>query len=436
MLQKFNYTYKEWFVAKLCTAILWLFPVVTVVYKYKAQPFPDSICRLVNCSVITQQPYVYLATGMAVILAILYVFEKWMPFTLFLISVLSIVVFSLESSNGTHASRNELLCMVFIAQLIAYIRYNFSGQKTKSATSPFAIAMFYSIQVIAAAYVITAITKLNTSGFNWVLNAPSFAVRVIRPYNSMAIDFNNPALIEKGHHIANVILQHSALIKFLFALVFATELFAFISVFSKRNAKYYSILLLLLHLGIFILFGGVIINFAALTLIYLTNIPSFFIKQQAESSRQSENFSFKNLAADIYALSFCWLFIISSYIIGDHTPFSTYAMFSSAINSTDYFFVTDKRDTIITPLLKMRTVEVKDMVYAVAIKSGLDVNNDRALQTIGGEALQQIISRNQNNPELFQLDSLKLYRHKIEIKNEAIKEENILLGAIQVQIHK
>jgi hypothetical protein len=284
--------------------------------------------------------------------------------------------------------------------------------------------MCYSAQIVAAAYVITAMTKLQVSGLAWITDAPNFVIRIIRFYSGRAIDLNNMALMEKGRLHAEFFLLHSLLLKAGFACALSVELGAVIAMYSKRSAKLYSVLLLLLHGGIFVLFGGVLINFFVLTLVYLSNLPSFFMSKTSNSVHHPPT----SIVSLISSFTLPFVFIAFTYIIRDQHPFSTYAMFASSSDNTDYFFISDRNGVTVSPsTFRMHTTEIKSMIVSAGMKSHQDVENDSTLKIIAPDVLKDIISMHSKNAPVI-TGALKLYRHKIWITNGVISEANVLLA--------
>src|SRR3954464_8887916 len=105
ILSRFRYSKNEWLYAKVLTLILWLYPVINILFKFSAQPMPVGICRLFNCAFLTYSPLSYVIAVLAIALAVMYLLEKQIVLVTFLMSVLAVVVFSIEVSNGLHGRK-------------------------------------------------------------------------------------------------------------------------------------------------------------------------------------------------------------------------------------------------------------------------------------------------------------------------------------------
>lgn len=266
--RSFEYSENEWRLIKLFTGIIWLLEIcrVLLLNNYTTAPYPEGIFRLADLSFISTSPFQYLLVVIAVAGVIMYVAEKRMIATLLLLSFTSLAVFTLERSNSVK-SRSELLSLIFLVQLAAYIKTRFFTKEETAHNT----AVFYSIQMVAAAYVMSAISKLLNSGLDWILQSQNFVVQITKISEQIWIEFG----LDISRHtqwVTGVLLSHSHATHLFFAIALAVELLAFVACFSKTSARRYGWMLLALHLGMFLLIGIVIPVFVLLVLIYLLNI--------------------------------------------------------------------------------------------------------------------------------------------------------------------
>ncbi|MCW5906471.1 MAG: hypothetical protein KIS94_01310 [Chitinophagales bacterium] len=266
--RSFEYTNEEWRLIKLFTGIIWLLEIcrVLLLNNYTTAPYPEGIFRLADLSFIGISPVKYILVVIAVAGVIMYVAEKRMLAALLLLSLISLAVFTLERSNSVK-SRSELLSLILLVQLAAYAKERFFTKATTAHNT----AMFYSIQMIAAAYVMSAISKLLTSGFDWIWQSQNFVVQITKISEQILIELQ----LDISSHtqwITGLLLAHPHVTHLFFAAALTVELFAFVACFSKTAAKRYGWALLALHLGMLLLIGIVIPVFVLLVLVYLLNI--------------------------------------------------------------------------------------------------------------------------------------------------------------------
>jgi hypothetical protein len=282
ILKRFEYSHGEWLLVKILTGGLWLLVMarVALLNKYQGQPFPEGITRCFNCSVLVESPWSYIVMAVAAVLVVLYISEKYMLPALIGIALISVSVLSVERSHGVY-SRDELWSMLFIAQAIAYARYTWAKNEFKQTTTPFNVAMFYSIQMIAAAYVMTGLTKVLTSGFDWVAHSPNIALQVNKIFQQLEIEFG--WVSDNFYHrmVLSIIHDYPNFIRLLFVGAVAIELGAFLALFSRSAAKKYGYVLLLLHLGILMMVAIVIPVYIFCIMTYLIGWPKIFERMMA-----------------------------------------------------------------------------------------------------------------------------------------------------------
>lgn len=237
----------EWLFIKISLVItIWPGLIYTVLTKTN-QPYPIGICELINCASITGDVVKYFVVGTLVILALLYILEKKMLWTTCLIFILALIIFALQESNG-QKGRSGLLSLLFLAQAFAYFfkARNIHGNIEKNRIQ-------FSVQMIAAVYTLAAISKIYTSGINWIVDSPNIALQIIKSYQYDYINTGEIGFSEYGMTIANWVGNHTLFMQILLGGSLLVELCSFVLMLNKKWAFYYSFLLLFMHIGIYIM---------------------------------------------------------------------------------------------------------------------------------------------------------------------------------------
>jgi hypothetical protein len=134
-------------------------------------------------------------------------------------------------------------------------------------------AVYFSQQLLAAAYVVAGASKLMRSGLDWFSQAQNVAVQLRRNHE---MDFYNT--LAESPDRANALMTGLVTDFPLFATVFfgaglVLELTAFAALFSRGLAAFYGITLLLLHEGISAMMHlGFAFNKAVLVIFFI-NLP-------------------------------------------------------------------------------------------------------------------------------------------------------------------
>ena len=261
-----DYSPNEWVCAKISVAYFWFVVVISVSINHQSIPYPTGIYSFIDGSLLASKYTVRIFSFFAFVLAVLYVREKWMTATIFLMFLLSLVLFTLEESGGI-LNRNYLYTAVFFAQFIAYYR---NTERLNEERIQFAV------QIIAGGYVLAGISKLQQSGIGWITSAPLVSIQIIKGYCFTYFNTGNIKDFEPGLRHANFILSHRYLAEGLFAGSLTLELFAWIAVINKRSAFIYGLLLLAMHIGISYFMNILIISIVYPMLIFMIN-PLYLI---------------------------------------------------------------------------------------------------------------------------------------------------------------
>jgi hypothetical protein len=261
-----EYTITEWTAIKVSLVYFWVRVVMGSTIDHDRVPFPSGIFSIINGSFLVSQYTVFVFFICSVVLAILYIAEKWMSITTLLMFLLSLLLFTLEESSGIQ-NRNSLYTLIFLAQSIAYYRNNTHLAEER---------IQFPIQIIAGGYMLAGISKLRESGLHWITDAPHVSLQIIKGYCYAYFDTGNMNELQKGEKYANFILQHRFAVQSLLAGSLFLELFAWLAVKNKLRAFVYGFLLLAMHVGIFYFMNILIVAIFYPMLIFMIN-PLYFL---------------------------------------------------------------------------------------------------------------------------------------------------------------
>jgi hypothetical protein len=256
-----GYNHAEWLATKIPLAYLWVLLIRHAALNNDAVLYPSGICSWFDCSPFVSEKIFQTIHYAAILLAVLYIAERKMIVTTLLMFLLSLFVFTLEESNGI-LNRSSLYTMVFLAQCIAYFRNNSDLHNER---------IQFSVQLIAAGYMLAAFSKLNETGLAWISDAPQASIQIVKGY--CALYFNNGDIgeLNKGIALANFVLQHQLIAKLLFGFSLFLELFAFAGVRNKPSTFIYGLLLTAMHLGIFFFMHIIIVAIFFPMFIFMVN---------------------------------------------------------------------------------------------------------------------------------------------------------------------
>ncbi len=239
-----KYSDTEWNLAKYSLMFFWLFKVIPILVKYNAAPFPQGIFNWYTFDFIGNPSYRYAIIIVCLVLAAMYLSEKKMQLACIGLFIISLFIFSLEESNGI-LNRYSLLSFIFGAQAFSYF---ISTHFTKLDYTQ--LRFNFSIQAIAAAYMLSAMSKLLTSGLNWITDSKYFVLQILKSHYYKYITTIDPQHLEAGNTYIRFIENYPNSIAILLTTSLILELFAWVSCLNKKYALVYGCLLFLMHVGI------------------------------------------------------------------------------------------------------------------------------------------------------------------------------------------
>lgn len=260
----------EWRLAKISLIILWFLNIAVILLGYNSAPIKQGIFNWYNFNFIENPIWRYLILLISFIFTLMYLFEKRMTISTMGLFVISVFAFSLEESNGI-LSRASLLSFVFFAQYLAYIIHKYYPKLDHKQ-----LRFTFSIQAVVAAYMLSAISKLSASGMEWVSNSKYLSLQILKSYHYKFVNYADYKILKEGIDFASFVQNNQNTITALLTFSLILELFAWISLGSKKRAIIYGILLLSMHIGIKLTMDISLVTISGPMLIFMVN-PLFII---------------------------------------------------------------------------------------------------------------------------------------------------------------
>ena len=238
-----NYTTIEWKFMKISFVTFWLNAVITIFIKNNFIPMPIGVLSFLqpNSSIDISFKLMSLITIMIAIY--FYISEKQMIWVTLFLFITSVLVFSIEESNGIFR-RNDLFSFIFFSQFFSYV---FKAKNIDSNIEKNRVQ--FSVQVIAVGYTLSAISKLNASGLNWIFDGRKMPLQIMKSFFYSYVNDGNIFFIQKGNDM--IFNSNLYLVYFFLGFSFFLEFFAVISIFNKKISFIYGLLLLVMHIGIY-----------------------------------------------------------------------------------------------------------------------------------------------------------------------------------------
>lgn len=265
-----EYTNLEWSFIKIVLIALWVKLAFIVLNSFQTIPMPQGICKPIPCELFLDGYLKYGLMLVIIITSLLYLLEIKQMYTCLVIFMISTLLFTMEESNGI-LNRNGLFTFVFFAQFLAYLlhRYDSKSDIKKNRIQ-------FSVQVIAAGYTLSALSKLYHSGIFWIQDGKRITLQILKSFYTMFVSDGDINWIRKGENMVDFIENHPLIVGFLLGSSLFLELFALVSIKSKKHALIYGLFLLLMHLGIYIVMDITIGSIVYPMLLFMIN-PYYII---------------------------------------------------------------------------------------------------------------------------------------------------------------
>ncbi len=276
-----KYTKLEWNFMKINFIALWIILVSMVLFSYQTIPMPQGISKIVPCEQFLNGYLKYPLILVIIAASVFYVLEMQQMYTCLVLFVISTLVFTMEESNGI-LNRNSLYTFVFFGQFLAYLLHQYDKQSDIKKDR-----IQFSVQVIAAGYTLSALSKLYHSGVFWVHDGKRITLQILKSFYTMYVTDGDTTWISKAENRVCFIENHYLIVSILLACSLILELFALLAIKSKKQALIYGVLLTFMHLGIFIVMDIAIVSILIPMLLFMVNpwyILWVFVKNSYQKS--------------------------------------------------------------------------------------------------------------------------------------------------------
>ncbi len=265
----------EWTIMRVLFAVIVFYDLTDRdPYKHAGQPKPEGIAKFVDLTWLNESwayPTVLIIVGIA---CLFYIFGFGLRFALPVMLLLSTMVRTYHNSQGFHDHSHQLIALALLAQTIVvwvfYIR-KLRGRPEPSVAMP-GWLLYYTQGIIAATYVVAAMSKLMRSTGMWVINSPYISYDLVKAKRQNYYKYLDEDLA--GDPAAAVwVLENPNLARLMFGGAFFLELFALLALKNRPWALLIGVALITLHRSIKWMMG---LNFATaelLLVIFFINIP-------------------------------------------------------------------------------------------------------------------------------------------------------------------
>ncbi|MFT5464970.1 MAG: hypothetical protein ACI8UO_000056 [Verrucomicrobiales bacterium] len=251
---------------------------------------PKSLATWFNIDFMGNDVLVNQLQWVFVVLMVLYVLQV-IP-SLAVLGMLSIysLAGAFYASNGSKPHHLQLVSYMMIGQVFASIVQICRQPSWKSFLMPAGLpreaidgfrkpsvyrdrCVFYGMQMLAAAYVITGLSKLVRSEWTWIQNVPNLVVQIEK---TLKMDYYN-TLKDSDDRAARGMIElvsdHPYLGMIIFGGALLTELFAFLALFNRALLLFFGFAIIALHKSIGAVMDLHFFSHEVIALLFFINLP-------------------------------------------------------------------------------------------------------------------------------------------------------------------
>lgn len=273
--------------ALLVAVVWWSLPLASEVADLTGQKKPTGLANIFPLTWLAK-PGVFLGCQIVIgIAAILYIAQRLPLLATGAMTLVHVLIFTLDNSQGATNHAYQLISLVLLAQFLTYLSPHLvrAVERWKNITVPRLfgtdrgirlsdLALYFSQQTIAAAYIVAGVSKLIRSKGLWVWQSPNVSVELMKTnaqnfYNRLETD----ATYEHRLQVAQWMIDNPMLTRVLMGGGLVIELFAFLALRSRLGALLTGLAIIALHYGIYISMGLFFKYNIAIVIIFFINLP-------------------------------------------------------------------------------------------------------------------------------------------------------------------
>jgi hypothetical protein len=245
---------------------------------FATMPFPNGLGHLLDFTFLAEPGLWPILKGLSIPCLIAYTLGRFNLLALTYLLALIVSFGTLRNSQGAIGHSTQLLALVMLAQwAMSFIDVITKERKTMAFWRTDTLSqrrLIHAARVmIAAAYLTTAISKIDRSHGQWLLDTPNLSVQMVK---TQANDYYNtlepikPAIAEK---LPDLIAAHPHLARIFFAPALFLELFFFLGLLGRGWSAVMGLAAIALHRTIELLMGLNFESHEILLWIFFVNVP-------------------------------------------------------------------------------------------------------------------------------------------------------------------
>lgn len=250
---------------------------------FSTMPFPNGLAHIIDFTFLAEPGLWPILKAISIPCLIAYTLGRFSVPALTYLVALIVSFGTLRNSQGAIGHSTQLLALVMLAQLgmssIELIAKPGKAMALWKTGVEGRRRMIHAARVMmAAAYLTTAISKIDRSNGRWLIDLPNLSVQIVK---TQANDYYNtlepiePAFAEK---LPDLIAEHPNLARFFFAPGLLIEFFFFLGLLGRRWSAGMGLAAIGLHRAVELLMGLSFESHEVLLWIFFVNVPYWIAK--------------------------------------------------------------------------------------------------------------------------------------------------------------
>jgi hypothetical protein len=266
--------------ARLCFAALinWWMPTG---FAFDSQDSPTGLANIFDLTFLGRPGAMTWVRAAVAALSIPYVFAVGLSVVLPLLTLLHVVVFTYNNSQGYTHHGNQIISLILVAQTCVVLfltvhrwwrhrPFPMRGGRTRDS-----YLIYYSQLIIAGVYLTSVVSKARESDWQWVQKLPNIGVQLIKTHRQEY--YSNPArsTVPRDAEVpmARWMIENPNTTRLFLGAGLALEAFAFLGLANRGWALLIGVLIISMHWTIGAVFRLYFDLNSWASLIYLVNIP-------------------------------------------------------------------------------------------------------------------------------------------------------------------
>ncbi|MGK0188070.1 MAG: hypothetical protein ACI9R3_003862 [Verrucomicrobiales bacterium] len=261
-----EYAGYEWLIMRvLFVFAAWPTLNARMLQQFSSLPYPNGLAQFVDLQWMLSPDKQSLVLAVAVVHLVFYIFNVAPLWTCSVLFVIHSLLGTVVNSQGAIHHTSQIVAFVLLGQVIGYAtlllirgrrdlafgltQFELIRPATRLKAAAPSSVIFISQQLIATAYVVSAISKLIRSEGQWVSTLPNIALqlqktRMMEHYNSLA------PVPELAGWAITMVSEYPTVAMVFFSVGLALELFAFVALFNRGFMVLGGLGLILMHFSI------------------------------------------------------------------------------------------------------------------------------------------------------------------------------------------